>query len=200
MHLLVANASVRCAVVIQGSATILDLKEKVAAQTRKGNKIEWPVEQQELRKDGQVLADEITLGEQASTTATGSSCAASASATRSARRRRRRSGRSTSRPRAWLAAAKADKMAGTCSAAHRHPARQRRRRPGGQDAVLKQLVSCAEILANHEKKVVARVRVHDEYFTQLLERLDSVTLEAVDDADRDELRSKRKPSSSASSR
>ena len=63
MHILVHNPSLRCAVVIQGTATVLNLKEKVSAQTRKGSKVEWPVEEQELRYNGEVLCDEMTLSE-----------------------------------------------------------------------------------------------------------------------------------------
>ena len=64
MHLLIANNSTRVAIVAAPTATIHDCKEKVAAQTAKPNgTTEWPTEVQELRLNGQVLMDELTLAE-----------------------------------------------------------------------------------------------------------------------------------------
>ena len=58
MHLLVASPSQRVAVVIQASATVWELKEKVEKQA--GIK----ASEQELRFLGEALADEMTLAEQ----------------------------------------------------------------------------------------------------------------------------------------
>ena len=60
MHLLVFNDKVRVAIVVAGSATVYELKEKVAKQTAGA----WPVGAQELRLHGELLADEMTLSEQ----------------------------------------------------------------------------------------------------------------------------------------
>lgn len=66
MHILVFNSTMRCAVVLPASATVLELKEKVAKQTAgPGPKHQqWPVEEQLLLLRGEPLADEMTLGEQ----------------------------------------------------------------------------------------------------------------------------------------
>ena len=59
MHLLVYNETTRCAVVLPGTATVLELKERVDKQTQG----KWPVAAQDLRVRGESLADEITLAE-----------------------------------------------------------------------------------------------------------------------------------------
>ena len=62
MHILVYSESPpqRVAVVIAGTATVADLKAKVAKQTNGA----WPRERQQLQAHGAVLADEMTLAEQ----------------------------------------------------------------------------------------------------------------------------------------
>ena len=62
MHVLVYSEvpPQRCAVVIAATATVYELKEKVAKQTN-GT---WPVERQQLSVHGELLADEMTLAEQ----------------------------------------------------------------------------------------------------------------------------------------
>jgi len=58
MHILVASSKQRVAVVIAGSATVWELKEKVEKQA------DIKAGDQELRLHGEVLADEMTLSEQ----------------------------------------------------------------------------------------------------------------------------------------
>ena len=54
----------RTAVVIAASATVLELKEKVAKQTAApGRPPEYPADQQVLLLNGEVLCDEMTLAE-----------------------------------------------------------------------------------------------------------------------------------------
>ena len=60
MHVLVYNSKTRCAIVIEGTATVGDMKVKVAKQTNGS----WPVERQLLVLRGEALADEMTLAEQ----------------------------------------------------------------------------------------------------------------------------------------
>lgn len=57
MHILVANETVRCAVVITGSATVSELKEKVQKQTN------LQAEAMVLSIHGDTLCDEMTLAE-----------------------------------------------------------------------------------------------------------------------------------------
>ena len=64
MHILVSNQHVRTAIVIQGSATVYELKEKVARQTSTAKKqTDWPADEQVLLLNGEVLCDEMTLVE-----------------------------------------------------------------------------------------------------------------------------------------
>jgi hypothetical protein len=64
MHILVSSQHVRTAVVIAASATVLELKEKVAKQTAApGKRPEYPADQQVLVLNGEVLCDEMTLAE-----------------------------------------------------------------------------------------------------------------------------------------
>lgn len=65
MHILVSNQHVRTAVVIAGSATVAELKDKVAKQTAAPKTpTQWPAELQILTLNGEVLCDEMTLAEQ----------------------------------------------------------------------------------------------------------------------------------------
>ena len=59
MQILVFNGSdgTRCSILVAGTATVYEVKEKVAAQT----KGQWPVEAQDLRFKGDSLADEISV-------------------------------------------------------------------------------------------------------------------------------------------
>ena len=203
MHILVHNATTRCAVVIQGTATVRNLKEKVAAQTRKGSTIEWPVDEQELRRNNEVLCDEMTLVEH--------------NVVDRDRIELRRLGGSSEADEALAAQrrAAADREAQILkfsAVAEKNRKEAEKQGKGGhvlgggggggaaasdggagaKEAVVRQLLSAAELLAKHEQKVIARQPVHEEYFTQLLERLDGITLDGLSDADRDDMRAKRK--------
>ena len=64
MHVLVTNQHVRTAIVIAGSATVFELKEKVARQTSTAKKqTDWPATDQVLFLNGEVLCNEMTLVE-----------------------------------------------------------------------------------------------------------------------------------------
>ena len=64
MHLLAYNDTVRVAVVVAGTATVYDLKEKIAKQTTKpSGKTEWPADAISLSLNGEMLADEMSLVE-----------------------------------------------------------------------------------------------------------------------------------------
>ena len=65
MQLLVSNQEVRTAVIIAASATVFELKEKVAKQTTaKGKPTAYPAEQQVLLLNNEELADELSLAAQ----------------------------------------------------------------------------------------------------------------------------------------
>lgn len=65
MHVLVYNENLRCAVVIAPTATVSELKSKVASQTSSAQgTVIWPSESQVLTLRGTALSDDGTLHEQ----------------------------------------------------------------------------------------------------------------------------------------
>jgi hypothetical protein len=153
MHILVTNCATRCAVVIQGSATIYELKEKVAKQTN-GT---WPVEKQDLYLRGDPLADEMTLSEQGIAD------------------RDRIELRSVSSD---AAAAAPSGGSGTATTAF--------------DNVIAQIDHAAQELDVLRQQVERSEYVHQEYFTRLLEALDTLALETLTEQQRADVRPRRK--------
>ena len=153
MHLLVYNESLRVAIVVPATATVLDVKEKVAKQTAKPNgTTDWPVDVQELLLRGDALADEMTLTE----------CLV------------------RDRDRIELArrAPEVPENARAASAA--------------LEPVLESISALAAQLEALERRVASAEAVHQEHFTQLLERLDGLSLDGLSDEERTFVRGQRK--------
>ena len=155
MHILVTNGAVRVAVVIQGSATVYELKEKVAKQTN-GT---WPVEKQDLYLRGDPLADEMTLSEQGIAD------------------RDRIELRSVSSSTASAPAGSNDSSAASAAAF---------------ESVLAQIDRAAQELELLRQQVDRSESVHQEYFTRLLEGLDTLALETLTEQQRADIRPRRK--------
>ncbi len=159
MHVLVLNRDVRCAVVIPGSATVGELKEKVEKQTGVA------ADTQDLRAHGESLADEMTLAEQ----------------------------HIQDRDRIELHVIGQDEP-------EEAPAQQQQQQPsasGGAGAsalavVEAELSEASRLLADYEEKLRALQPVHQEYFTRVLEKLDCLSLDALTDSQRDQVRPIRK--------
>ena len=154
MHILVHAANLRIAVVIPASATVYELKEKVAKQAARpnGGGSLWPADIQELLLDGEPLPDEMTLAE----------CCV------------------RDRDRIELRKREEQPSGGAASAS------------AALEPLLGQVDACAQLLAGYESQLARREPVHQELFTRLLERLDSLSLDGLTDEERAFARTQRK--------
>lgn len=158
MHILVSNQHVRTAIVIQGSATVYELKEKVARQTSTAKKqTDWPADEQVLLLNGEVLCDEMTLVE--------------------------------------CGLQDRDRIQLELLAPSQQQQQQQEQSGVGSSALLAALNSLeqvAKLLDGHDVQLHNGEPVHQEYFTRLLESLDSITLDGLSEEERTLVRKQRK--------
>eukprot|EP00320_Phaeocystis_rex_P006915 CAMPEP_0119080450 /NCGR_PEP_ID=MMETSP1178-20130426/112023_1 /TAXON_ID=33656 /ORGANISM="unid sp, Strain CCMP2000" /LENGTH=234 /DNA_ID=CAMNT_0007063051 /DNA_START=26 /DNA_END=730 /DNA_ORIENTATION=+ len=195
MKIRVAHGARRHEVMIPGSTTVADLKDKLQQLTG------VPAEAQDLQIMGDSLCDEASLEEQGVqnldklelVAAGAGSPAAARVPSQGARSSAAPSGSADLRPDS-TGAAEGD------SASYRHAASSRDAspKPGGGSssaplaAALRTLDGVVAELDTMDSQVRTRAPLHQELFTRLLERMDCLELDSLSDSERAEVRPVRK--------
>lgn len=165
MQLLVLNSGTRCSVVIPASASVFELKEKVAQQTR------VPADQQDLRLGGESLCDALSLAEQ------------------HVQNRDRLELVIVGRGQPSRSAADGRAEAEAATGAAKEVAVQQQQQLEEAFCQLDRLTTEADAL---EAQIGGAQKVHQELFTRVLEGLDCLALDGLTEAQRDVIRPVRK--------